>query len=957
MRLPLLFLAASLAAAPAQQVIFKDTFDRPDNRNIDATLGGITDATGANLPADGVYTHPFIDANNRAPTYGAQDADPANGGGARILTNALQLAVGPGTSNAYINHNFINPSIVSAGRFAVSVDLTAVAGATAGQGGGFGIGMRQSDAAAAGDAISGAAKMQDGFVDTAFNGAANVSAADFWIILRSNNTLAWGGRGNAITNATADTALFGTASVGSKTGKITVDFTDVTSFAAGTVIQYNILFNDLPVANGSGSFTWSYVDANYIGLDARDGTGVSFDNFTIIAGAPPPVVSLSASPELVAENITNQPVTLTYTAINLPAGATYQVTADKAVTFPSGNTGPAVNGGGTIDATVDGSLGDTTFTFTVLNNNSATIATATAVVSQINPPSPRPNVVVILLDDAGWGDLGCYGSEIPTPHIDALAGGGVRFRQFYQSARCSPTRVSLLTGLYPQQGAVDPAAALPDLRADNNITFAEMLGADGYRTYMAGKWHLGGGVRLPENRGFQHVWRFADPQGNNADQWNQSAYTLASQNNEIVFRNYTAAGQQFYQTDAIGDYSLDFINHNRAKNDSKPFAIFMSFGGPHFPIQAPSALADTFMPTSAQGWDVIRQQRYNRQLANGVIDSRYPFPPLGGTGPHQAEPIVAIPPWSTLAADRQADLTRRMALYAAMVKKIDDNVGKVVSRLQSIGQFDNTIIMLMSDNGANHERGVFGNTTNPPLTGAALTNMGQPGQNDLIHYGGGWAHAGNSPLKLFKHFTHEGGIRSPFILHWPAGVTANTGGWNETPIHLIDVVATIKEATGAPYPATFNNHPVLPLEGRSILPAVSGGATPVRPLFVEHESNRMVQKGKWKLVTEAFTAFDNEFTAHQKLLYDIQADPGESTDVAAENPAAATVSASSSAEIRRKENPDRAFAGNIVSCQRPLSVESTSMLGWPSCVKPACAWNALIAERDPSPILPSNLPS
>ncbi|RYD48717.1 MAG: hypothetical protein EOP85_03015, partial [Verrucomicrobiaceae bacterium] len=588
-----------------------------------------------------------------------------------------------------------------------------------------------------------------------------------------------------------------------------------------------------------------------------------------------------------------------------------------------------------LQAVVNGTLGSTTFTISISDSTPAVIASDTATVTQAVPPSNRPNVIVILVDDLGWGDMGCYGGEIPTPHLDAMAGNGVRFRQFYQSARCSPTRCSIMTGLYPQQAAVNPASALPDLRNDNNVTFAELLGADGYRTYLAGKWHLGGGALLPENRGFQHVWRFANGQAHSADNWNQAAYTLVSQGGEIPARTY---GSSFHQTDAIGDYALDFLTHHTSKNDGSKFFLYLPFNPPHFDLQAPAALADTYMDIYDDGWNVVRENRYSRMLADGVItpayvsspfgdtpyntdpaiqavpewttlpadrkadltrrmalysamiekvdenigrviDSRYPYPGLGGTGPHQAEPIVPLPAWSTLTADRKADQTRRMALYAAMVKGIDDNVGKIVTRLQQIGKLDNTMILFVSDNGANHEGGVFGGGL---LTGSALANMGQAGQNDAIHYGGGWAHVSNTPLKLFKHFTHEGGIRAPAIMHWPAGFSAR-GSWVETPAHLVDVMGSIVDATGATYPTSFQGHPVLPLEGVSLVDLVEG-TVPDRVLCVEHESNRMIRKGKWKLVTEAFNAHDGEFTAHQKLLYDMDADPGESTDLAAANP-------------------------------------------------------------------------
>ncbi|QJE96332.1 arylsulfatase [Luteolibacter luteus] len=867
MRLPLLALLAGMLPCHSQDIIFSDTFDRPDNRNIDAVLTGITNNTGTALPEDGVYSQPWLDPASRPPTYGAPDADPANGGGSQILSNVFRVKVGTGTANAFVNHNFTNAPILNAGGFSVSMDVTGYNQATAGQGGAFGIGMTAAEAASMGDAMGNGTAQPH--LSNAFGTSTN-AVADFWYAIRGNNTVTWG---------SGDTVL-GTATVAAKTGKLTANFS-VQDFNAGSVVGFQVLYGTTVV--GSGTFTWTDTNANYIAMDGRDNTFVSIDNFSVSTFTPVPSVTFSADPKFVPANNTALPVNLSWTTTGMPAGATFQITADKSVSFPNGgNSGAAANGTGTITTTVDGSLGDTTFTYAVSNSSAQIIASGTATIKQV--AANRPNVIVILADDMGWSDLGCYGSEIPTPNLDALAANGARFRQFYNSARCSPTRVSLLTGLYPQQGAVNPAAALPDLRNDNNVTFAELLGSYGYRTYMAGKWHLGNGALLAENRGFQHVWRMGNGQANNTDQWNQSAYTLVSRNNEIPFRDYAGTGGTFYQTDAIGDYAVDYINHNLNKADGAPFAMYLAFGAPHFPIQAPAALADTFTSTYAQGWDVIRQARYNRQLANGVIDSRYPFPGLGGTGPHQAEPIVPLPAWNTLPADRQADLTRRMSLYAAMIKKLDDNVGKVVTRLQQTGQLDNTLIFFMSDNGGNHEGGIFGNTTGAPLTGAALANMGQAGQGDMIHYGGGLAHVSNTPLKLFKHFTHEGGIRAPFIVHWPAGFSGKNF-WVETPGHLVDVVATINAVTGTPQPSSFNGHPVLPLEGINLKPLLDQQAVAERPIFVEHEANRMIRKGKWKLVTENFRAFDGEFPAHQKLLYDMDADPGESNDLAAQNPA------------------------------------------------------------------------
>ena len=870
-----MLLAQGIASAA---VLFEDTFDRGASRNLDASLAGITDNTGSSLAAGAVYSQPWLDPNNAPPLYGVQDGDSANGGGAQILANQLRLAVGAGTSNAYVNHNFTNASIVAAGGFSVSLDVVGYNQATRQQGGGFAVGMSAAEAGTAKDpADTATPSLVGGLTNDPYGAIGRQTAptptnivSDFWVVLRGNNSIAWGGRtGN----------VQGVANLGAKTGTISVNFT-VPDFNAGSTVNYEVFLNG--VAKGTGAFVWSGTNQNHIGIDARDNTAVVFDNFRISTWSPappPPTARLAVSPGLVAPDNPSQAVTLTGSGTNLPAGATYEITTDKAVTFPAGgNSGAATNAGGSVAAVVNGTLGKTTFTLTVRNAAAEVIATATAAVHR----SGRPNIIVMLADDLGWSDLGCYGSEIPTPHLDSLAGSGMRFRQCYNSARCSPTRAAVMTGLYPQQGASDPAAALPDLRNDNNATFAEILGAEGYRTYLAGKWHLGNGALLPENRGFQHAFRFANGQAHSADQWNPSAYTFVSRNNEIAARTYAAGG--FYQTDVIGDYALDFIDHHTAKADGAPFVLFLGFGAPHFPIQAPSAMADARTATYARGWEVIRQARYNRQLAAGVIDTRYPFPGLGGTGPHQAEPIVPIPAWDTLDADRKADLTRRMALYSAMVEKLDANVGRIVARLQETGQLDNTLIVFLSDNGANHERSVFGTNEAGPLTGAALANMGQAGQGDLIHYGGGWAHVGNTPLKLFKHFTHEGGIRAPLIVHWPAGFTARNA-WCETPVHIVDLVATMEDAAEATHPATYGGHPVLPLEGISLRPLLNQQPVAERPLFVEHESNRMIRKGKWKLVTEAFTAFDNEFTAHQKLLYDMDADPGETTNLVPQNPA------------------------------------------------------------------------
>lgn len=503
----------------------------------------------------------------------------------------------------------------------------------------------------------------------------------------------------------------------------------------------------------------------------------------------------------------------------------------------------------------------------------------------VNFTRTPPNVIVILADDQGFSDWSCYGSEIATPNLDHLASEGLRFRQFYNCARCSPTRCAVLTGLYTAQVAVDPSQALPNLRNDNNVTIAELLGANGYRTYMSGKWHLGNGALLPESRGFQQVFRYANGTSHSEDTWSTNAYSFISANGELSLRTYGAG--QFYQPDAIGDYSLDFINHDLVTHtNDKPFFLYMAFGSAHFPIQAPQDWVNTNVPMYSAGWDAVRNARYANILARGVLDGRNVLSPNEGTAPWSGIGAEVIPDWNTLAADRQADSARRMAIYAAMVQKMDWNIGRVVERLSAAGQLDNTLIFCLSDNGGNHEGAIFGQTGGvanaAPLTGAALANMGLSGQ-PIIYLGGGWAHVNNTPFRLFKHFDHEGGIRTPMIVHWPQGLT-RTNQWVNEPGHLIDLMATIVDVTGASYPTQFNNHVVQPLEGQSLKSLFTATNEIARTIGFEHEGNRAWLSGGWKFVTKNFTSLSGNPLANTLELYDLSKDPTELTNVASAQP-------------------------------------------------------------------------
>lgn len=536
----------------------------------------------------------------------------------------------------------------------------------------------------------------------------------------------------------------------------------------------------------------------------------------------------------------------------------------------------------------------------------------------------RPNILVVLVDDMGWSDIAPYGGEIHTPTLSRLAAGGLRFRHFYNEARCSPSRMALLTGLHMQSVAHEPNDALPFLRTDNNVTIPEVLSANGYRTYFAGKWHLGyrSALRNPLNRGFQHVFG----QGPNADgaggeYWGDGVnYKFISSTDEISPLTYSTAyshsyppeslayttdsfltTDNFYTTDANTDYVLKYLEHHSAKNDGAPFFIYLAYNAPHFDLQAPKALIDLYTDvgqssTAANdvdlyryevGWDLTRQLRYERQIAQGVIGHEHRLSPMSYQP--NAPGGGAIPAWDSLPTAEKNDLARRMATYAACVNRVDWNLNRIVSRLEATGELNNTLIVFMSDNGGNSESDIKG-TTNPgsihtaaaPLTGTRLEEMGQKGEPTLT-LGGAWANVNNTPLRFFKKNTHEGGSRTPMIVHWPAGIPASVkGAWSDQRGHVIDIMPTILGITGISYPATNPaGSAVLPLQGTSLVPVLQGGALAPRDLFIEHTRNRAMFRGKWKLVTKIFTAAGTDLPAHALELYNMEVDPSEMNNLAA----------------------------------------------------------------------------
>jgi arylsulfatase A-like enzyme len=448
----------------------------------------------------------------------------------------------------------------------------------------------------------------------------------------------------------------------------------------------------------------------------------------------------------------------------------------------------------------------------------------------------RPNIVVILADDLGFSDVGCYGSEIESPHIDKLAREGVRFSQFYNCARCCPTRASLMTGLYPHQAGVGHMVddyGSPAYRGNLSTaapTIAETLRGAGYRTAMAGKWHLtpsdGNRANWPTRRGFEKFY------GTIASI--RSYYyppTLAEQERDIP-----STPKDYYYTDAIGAKSAEYIRAFAGQ----PFFLYCAFTAPHWPLHALEEDVRRFEKRYAAGWDAIRAARIAKQKTLGLDVAPAPRAP-------------EVKPWAE-AGDREWQI-RRMAVYAAMIHRLDMNVGRILAALESTGQLDNTMVLFFSDNGGCAEE-MSSNLTaiekaskkmpektrdGRPIRYGNMASV-MPGPEDTYQsYSANWAHVSNTPFRRFKHWVHEGGIASPLIVRWP-GKTAAAGSWVRQTAHVIDLFPTFCEAAGV--------KPQKPVEGVSLLPSVAGKPAQPRTLYWEHEGNQAMRDGEWKLVRE-----------------------------------------------------------------------------------------------------------
>jgi len=437
---------------------------------------------------------------------------------------------------------------------------------------------------------------------------------------------------------------------------------------------------------------------------------------------------------------------------------------------------------------------------------------------------PRPNLLLIVMDDVGLSDLGFQGGEIRTPNLDALAAGGVRFTDFYNSARCCPSRASLLTGVYPAQaGFPDMTGRLPA----HVVTIPEVLKPAGYTTFMVGKWHLSSETK-PTDRGFDEFYGML---GGFNSYWREDPFYTRWPLGRIK-RLYAAGG--FYATDVLGDYALDFMEQGRRAG--QPWFLYLAFNAAHFPLHAPRAEVDRLAAVYERGWDVIREERLARMKALGLIPADLELPPrlvVPRNWANARKPTAGkqIPAWVSLPEDRRRDLARRMAVYAAMIEHMDRTIGRVVERLKATHELENTLIMVLSDNGACGEWDPFGfdgesGPGNILHTGEDLAAMGGP--LSYMSYGSGWASACVTPYRYYKQYTHEGGVRTPFLVHFPAGTRLRPGSAIHRPSSITDVMFTCVEAAGAEYPREHAGVAILPGEGVSLLPLLRGDPVAAR---------------------------------------------------------------------------------------------------------------------------------
>lgn len=478
----------------------------------------------------------------------------------------------------------------------------------------------------------------------------------------------------------------------------------------------------------------------------------------------------------------------------------------------------------------------------------------------------RPNILVIMADDMGFSDIGCYGGEIHTPHIDRLAAEGVRFTRFYNNAWCSPTRASLLTGVYPQQAGMavlagekpGPPGPTQGYLGATCVTLAEVLKQSGYYTALSGKWHVGEyRPHWPTDRGFDHYFGLISGAANYFDITKTKSPTVTR---HMAFNDqpYTPPKKGFYMTDAITEDAVRVLN-DRGASDT-PFFLYVAYTAPHFPLQAPPKDIAPYKNTYQVGWDSIRRARYHRQLRLGIVNSSTKLSP----------PDPGIHPWNSLTPQRQKEMAAKMAVYAGQVSHMDDGVGRILEALARSGKAENTVVIFLSDNGGCAEGGIWG---------FDKRNNGLPpgGVDSYMSYGESWANASNTPFRYYKKWLAEGGIATPLIVRWPAKIDQKREGsiLNQTG-HVTDFMPTFCALAGASYPRTYKGNTILPMVGESLAGVIESGVSqPHQPIYWSLRGHKSVIFDHYQLVSAG--------KADPWHLYDLGKDRSERDDIAAGN--------------------------------------------------------------------------
>ena len=469
--------------------------------------------------------------------------------------------------------------------------------------------------------------------------------------------------------------------------------------------------------------------------------------------------------------------------------------------------------------------------------------------------SEKPNIIFILVDDMGYGDLGCYGSEIDTPNLDSLAQTGLRFTQMYNTSKCMPSRACLLTGVYAQDCGMDSKP----LNLLNSVTFGEALRPAGYRTYASGKHH---GTENLFDRGFDHYYGLRDGCCNF---WNpgekREGEAEPGRKRKILhwcddatqYSPYTPEDRNFYTTDAFTNKPLQWLDEKEL--EGKPFFLYLAYTAPHYPLHAHPKDIEKYKGKYDKGYGAIQKERYKRMLEMGLIDpEKTDFTP------------IADSVWQRLAPDEQAKEKRRMEIYAAMLDSVDQNIGRLLKKLKEQNKLENTIIMFASDNGACAEK------SGAKVFSKNIEDFGNVASYETV--GQHWATVQNTPFRKWKNASHEGGIRTPFIINYPNKIK-HPGSIYHGPAHFIDIMPTAIELSGASYPTHYKGKPVTPMQGVSILPALNSEAlTREQPLCWKWRNGGAVRQGNWKAV----------YSGKKWELFDFTKDHNESNDLSKEYP-------------------------------------------------------------------------